>query len=255
MSAGEVLVLGSGTSNGVPMLGVRYPKEFLANPKNHRCRTCVVIRGPNGNLLVDCPPELRLLLTGAEIYDVEAVLITHSHADHVMGMDDLRSFSMISGRPVRVYANEGTQEDIRRIFPYAFKEMPGGIAVPRFDLQPAPSVLSVGGLEVRILEVRHGGMPVLGFRVGACAYLTDLNEIPAAARSELDGLETLVLDAVRVKPHPTHYHLEAALEVAAEIGARRTYLTHLSHDFDHDVTNRSLPAGVELAYDGLVIGL
>jgi phosphoribosyl 1,2-cyclic phosphate phosphodiesterase len=247
----EAVFLGSGTSNGVPMLGYEYPDGFLDNPKNHRTRASIVLRGPTGNLLVDCPPELRLQLTRERIYDLDAVLVTHTHADHVMGMDDLRSLCIKYRRPIPVYTLPRYQEDIRRIYAYAFMDFPPGVFVPRFDLHDVPRELDLVGLTVRTFLVDHGQIPVIGLRVNDFAYITDVSRIPDEARAELDGLDTLVIDAVRLKPHPNHFHLERALEVAAEIGARRTLLTHLSHDYDHDVTNAGLPHGVELAFDGL----
>lgn len=237
------------------MLGMRYPKGYLDNPKNHRTRCSIVLLGPTGNLLVDCAPEMRLQMTREQIYDVEAVLITHTHADHVMGMDDLRSISMRTGIPTVVYARPDAVEDIRRIYPYAFRPMPGGIVVPRFELRNPPSTLHVGGLDVAIFEVMHGDLPVLALRTGGFAYVTDVNAIPAKAEALLQGLDTLILDGVRHNPHPTHFHLAAALEVIERLKPKRTYLTHLSHDYDHDVANREMPAGVELAYDGLRIPL
>lgn len=251
----EAVILGSGTSNGVPMLGYEYPEGFLDHPKNHRTRASLALLGPTGNLLVDCPPELRLQVTRERIYDFEAVLITHAHADHVMGMDDLRSLCMKYQRPMTVYTLQRYQEDIRRIYNYAFKEFPAGVFVPRFDLYEVPRDLEVGGLSIRTFVVEHGSVPVIGLRVNDFAYITDVSRIPDEARAELDNLDTLVIDAVRRKPHPNHFHLDRALEVAKEIGARRTLLTHLSHDYDHDVTNAELPRGVELAFDGLRISL
>lgn len=249
----EAVFLGSGTSNGVPMLGYEYPEGYLDEPKNHRTRASLALLGPTGNLLIDCTPELRIQATRERIYDFEAVLITHTHADHVMGMDDLRSLCMKYHRAIPVYTLPRHQADIRRIFSYAFQEFPTGVFVPRFDLIDVPQDLEVGGLAIRTFVVEHGSTPVIGVRVNDFAYITDVSRIPDEARAELNGLDTLVIDAVRLKPHPNHFHLERALDVAAEIGARRTLLTHLSHDYDHDVTNASLPEGVELAYDGLRI--
>lgn len=237
------------------MMGVEYPPAYLAQPKNHRCRSCLLIEGPTGNLLVDCPPELRILVTSAKIYTIDAVLITHTHADHVMGMDDLRSICILTGKAMPVYTRPEYQADIRRIFPYAFKEMPLGVAVPRFDLRDVPEVLQIGGLAITTFEVSHGNMPVTGIRVKNFAYITDVSDIPSSVMPLLEDLDVLVLDAVRREPHPNHFHLERALQVAEKIGAKKTYLTHLSHDYDHDVTNAELPHGVQLAFDGLRIPL
>ncbi len=235
------------------MLGVEYPEAFLANEKNWRTRASICILGPTGNLLVDCAPEMRLQMARERIYDVEATLITHTHADHVMGMDDLRSLCVKTRRDMPVYAWPQYQEDIKRIFPYAFTEMPPGVEVPRFDLRDVPEALNVGGMEITTFQVMHGKLPVVGLRLGDFAYVTDVSEIPEAAWSKLLGLKTLILDAVRIRPHPNHFHFEKAIEVAKQLGAETTYFTHLSHDYDHDVTNQQLPEGIQLAWDGLRI--
>jgi len=235
------------------MLGMTYPPGYLDNPKNNRTRPSIIVLGPTGNLLVDCTPELRIQVTRENITNIEAVLITHTHADHVMGMDDLRSISLRTKRDMPVYTLPRYQEDIRRIFPYAFADFPPEIEVPRFDLHDVPETLSVGGLDFRFFQVWHGKTPVLALRTGNFAYVTDVSEIPGEARALLNGLDTLILDAVRLKPHPNHFHYEKAIEVAKEVGAKRTYFTHLSHDYDHDKTNAELPPGIELAYDRLRI--
>lgn len=252
------VILGSGTSNGVPTLGVEYPPGYLDDPHNRRNRACLALRGPTGNVIVDCPPELRLMAHAAGIHDIEAVLITHTHADHVMGMDDLRSICMKTGRAVPVHTLPRYQDDIRRIFPYAFQEFPKGVFVPRFDLvdvPPTPSSFERGGMTIRTFLVEHGKVPVIGVRVGGFAYVTDVSHIPDEARGELQNLDVFVVDAVRYRPHPNHFHFEKALAVAQEIGAKRTILTHLSADYDHAKTNLELPHGVELAYDGQVVNI
>jgi phosphoribosyl 1,2-cyclic phosphate phosphodiesterase len=249
------IVLGSGTSNGVPTLGVDYKPEFLANPKNHRTRPSLLLMGPTGNLLVDCAPEMRLQLLRENIKMVEAVLITHTHADHIMGMDDLRSFCLRSKQDMPVYAGPEAQNDIKRIFPYAFEDHVPGIEVPRYDLRDVPETLTVGGMPIQTMWVQHGKMSVVAIRLGGFAYVTDVSEIPPPAWAKLQGLSTLILDGVRYKPHPNHFHYDKAIEVAQALGATKTYLTHLSHDYDHDVTNAELPPEIELAYDGLKIPL
>ena len=247
--------MGSGTSNGVPMLGVRYPDSFLANPKNHRTRCSLVLCGPEGNLLIDATPELRMQAVREQIYDIDAVVITHTHADHVMGMDDLRSICVKHRRAMPVYAKPKDQEDIRRIFNYAFDAHPEGVEVPRFELRDVPETLESCGLSLRTFLVPHGSVQVVAFRVNDFAYMTDVNGIPDHVWPLLDGLDVLVLDAVRYRPHPNHFHFDAALEVASKIGAHTTYLTHLSHDYDHDVVDAQLPPGVRLAFDGLRVPL
>lgn len=237
------------------MLGMAYPPEFLQNPKNHRTRSSLLLRGPAGNVLVDCAPEMRLQLLRESVFELEATIITHTHADHVMGMDDLRSFCIVQQRPMPVYTLPRYQEDIRRIYPYAFAEFPAGIEVPRFDLHDMPDRLDVAGLPIESFVVDHGPVPVIGLRVYGLGYLTDVSSIPPEAEAKLQGLDFLILDAVRYKPHPNHFHYDAAIETAQRLGARKTYFTHLSHDYDHDRVDAELPSGIELAYDGLRISL
>jgi phosphoribosyl 1,2-cyclic phosphate phosphodiesterase len=253
MASGEAIILGSGTSNGVPMLGVRYTPEFLANPKNHRTRSSCLLKGPKGNFLIDCTPEMRLQLVREEIYSVQEVLITHTHADHVMGMDDLRSICMMEERAVPIYTLPRYQQDIRRIFPYAFGETPTGVFVPRFDLLDAPEILESCGLTIRIFEVRHGSIPCLGIRVNDFAYITDVSFIPDEAKAHLQGLDTLVVDTVRHKPHPNHFNFEGSMSAIEELQPKRAFLTHLSHEFDHNTYEENMPSHVRLAYDGLRI--
>ncbi len=254
-SFSQVVLLGSGTSNGVPMLGMSYPEAYLANPRNWRTRSSIMILGPEGNVLVDCAPELRLQMARERLVDIDAVIITHTHADHVMGMDDLRSICIKTRRPMPVYADEASQDDILRIFPYAFQEVGPGIEVPRFDLRTPGTSIQVCGLNIHVLRVMHGKTPVLALRVNDFAYVTDVNMIPPEEMARLQGLDTLILDAVRYKPHPNHFHYAAAIEVAKELAPRMTYFTHLSSDYDHDRTNAELPPNIQLAYDGLRIAL
>ncbi len=251
----RAILLGTGTSNGIPSLGKQYSEEFLANPKNHRTRCAMVLQGPTGNVLFDCGPEIRIQLIREGIFDLEAVFISHTHADHIMGMDDLRSLCLKTNEPIAVYTAPNYQEDIKRIYPYAFREFPDGIWVPRFDLRDVPEKITLGGLTIETFWVDHGPIKVLAIRVNDFAYVTDVSSIPESAMKKLQNLEFLVLDAVRIRPHPNHFHLERALEVAKEIRAKQTYLTHLSDDFDHDITNAQLPSGIELAWDGLAIDI
>ena len=192
-------------------------------------------------------------MTREQIYDLDAVLITHTHADHVMGMDDLRSLCMKYGRDIPVYALEQYHADIQRIFPYAFRAAAPGVAVPRFDLRPVPDPIEVGGMAVQTFVVEHGREPVVAIRVGDFAYVTDVSRIPEHAYERLRGLKTMVVDAVRRAPHPNHFNFDRAVEEAHKIGAETTYLTHLSHDYDFEATERDLPPSIRLAYDGLRI--
>jgi phosphoribosyl 1,2-cyclic phosphate phosphodiesterase len=205
---------------------------------------------------VDTPPEMRLALLASRVRRLDAILYTHSHADHIYGLDDVRSFNYRSGRAMPVYAEPNVLADVRRIYDYIFRETPIGGGKPQVDLMPiAPGqALPLFGLDVLPLRVCHGRLPILAYKFGSrFAYVTDVSEIPDETWPHLEGLDLLMLDAVRREPHETHFHLAASLDVVARLKPKRTLLTHLSHDYDHEATNVSLPPGVELAYDGQVV--
>ncbi len=228
-----------------------------SDPKNKRLRPSILLTtGDGANILVDTPPEMRLALIASHVKRLDAILYTHSHADHIYGLDDVRSFNYRSGRAMPVYAEPSVLADVRRIYDYIFRETPVGGGKPQVDLlaiepgQPLP----LFGLDVLPLRVCHGRLPILAYKFGPrFAYVTDVSEIPAETWPHLEGLDLLMLDAVRREPHETHFHLAASLDVIARLKPKRTLLTHLSHDYDHESTNASLPLGVELAYDGQVV--
>lgn len=261
----EAVILGCGTSHGVPMIGCDCAVCTSSDPRNKRTRSAIYLNGDGYHLLVDAPPEIRLQLCRERISRIDRVLITHSHADHVMGLDDLRRINELTGQPVPVYAQPAVQEDLRRIFRYAFQppEQVGG-GLPRFELlsvwgdggmDPSASLGMTGVLapDIKLFEVMHGNLPVLGVKVRGFAYLTDVSEISAAVEPTLRGLETLVIDATRLNPHPTHLNLEGALEVIERLRPKKAYLTHLGHDYDFAEWGEKLPSGTELSQDGLRI--
>jgi phosphoribosyl 1,2-cyclic phosphate phosphodiesterase len=259
VSASRRLVfLGTGTSTGVPMIGCDCSVCTSGDPRNRRTRPSVLLALPRGNLLVDTTPEMRLQLLRENVRRVHAIAFTHHHADHLFGLDDARLFPRWIGGPVPVFCEQDTEDAIRRVFHYAFREgnerLPAGF-VPKLHFIRIEPGAAFEVLGERVLPIRldHGPFPVLGFRVGGLAYCTDVSRIPEASRPMLEGLDVLVLDALRYEPHPTHFSLAEALEVAASLEPRRTFLTHLSHSFDHGPTQASLPATVSLAYDGLTV--
>jgi phosphoribosyl 1,2-cyclic phosphate phosphodiesterase len=246
--------LGTGTSTGVPMLGCECDVCRSPDPRNNRYRCAVLIGTPQGNLLIDTPPELRLQLLRARARLVHAVLFTHYHADHLFGLDDVRPFPRLLGGPVPLFCTRETELKIRQTFAYAFggAEEAAEAYLPKLVFHTiATEPFAVLGERVVPVPLEHAEFDVLGFRIDDVAYCTDVSAIPEASWPLLGGLRVLVLDALRQKPHRAHFGLGQALEVIARLKPRRAYLTHMSHDLEHEATNRRLPPGVELAYDGL----
>jgi phosphoribosyl 1,2-cyclic phosphate phosphodiesterase len=251
---GQLVLLGTGTSVGVPMIGCGCPVCRSADVRNQRTRCGAALGLPAGNLLIDTPPDLRFQLLRERIGIVHAVLFTHAHADHIFGLDDLRLMPFFLGHAVPLYCEEFVEGRLRTAFDYAFTdiEQTHEGAVPQLEFRRITTdPFELLGARVIPLRLQHGPrFQVLGFRIGNVAYCTDVSEIPAETWPQLEGLDVLILDALRLRPHPTHFHLEAALAVAARLRPRRTLFTHVGHDLDYAETNARLPPGVELAYDG-----
>jgi phosphoribosyl 1,2-cyclic phosphate phosphodiesterase len=257
--AGELILLGTGTSVGVPAIGCDCPVCRSPDPKNQRTRCAALCRLPQGNLLIDTPPDLRTQLLREKIGIVHSVLYTHEHADHLYGLDDLRIFAYYLGGPVPIYCSESVEGRIRRVFDYAFEPLSAVQAggVPQLDLRRIDSqTFEALGQVITPIRLLHApGLDVLGFRIGNVAYCTDTSGIPPESISRLEGLDVLVLDALRYRPHSTHFSLGEAMKVAERLRPRRTIFTHMSHDLEHESTSASLPAGMELGYDGMRIPL
>jgi phosphoribosyl 1,2-cyclic phosphate phosphodiesterase len=206
------------------------------------------------SILVDTSTDLRQQALAFGVRRVDAILMTHSHADHVMGMDEVRRFNVLNGGPIPVFASPATAAELRRIFQYVFDppaQKGGGI--PQIDLREIAGPFEVRGLRVQPVPLLHGALPILGFRVGTLAYLTDASAIPDEAWPMLEGIDVLVLNALRHRAHPTHFSVSEAVAVAERLQPRQTWFTHVCHDLPHAATNRSLPAGIALAHDGLRI--
>ncbi len=253
----ELILLGTGTSHGVPVIGCHCEVCESDDPKNKRTRTGVAVRTQEGTFLIDTSPELRLQLIREKIDLVEAVIYTHGHADHLFGLDDLRLFGYRLERAVPLYCEEIVEQQIRASFSYAFEKSAAVLhhgAVPllefrRIGLEP----FEVLGQKIQPIRLMHGRLPVLGFRIADVAFCTDVSFIPEESWPLLEGLDVLVIDALRDMPHATHFGIPQALEAIERVKPKRAYLTHVSHYLEYNSTNARLPAGVELSYDSLRI--
>lgn len=245
--------LGTGTSVGVPAIGCRCAVCASSDPLNRRLRTSVVVAIEDSRLLIDASIDLRQQALRAGLDRLDAVLLTHGHADHVFGLDDVRMYNYRQQRPLPVYGNAATIEDVRRTFWYVFSDPGGASSRPQLDLRVVQEAFDPGPAGVVPFEVLHGTVPILGYRIGSLAYITDASHIPESSLSLLSGLDVLVINALRRKPHPTHFTLEGALSAIARIAPRRAFLTHISHDLDHATLAAELPPGVTPAHDGLSV--
>jgi phosphoribosyl 1,2-cyclic phosphate phosphodiesterase len=266
----RVTVLGSGTSHGVPSIGCDCAVCRSSDPRDKRTRPSILIEfagpgDPGGaaeppfaaavrSILVDTSTDLRAQALAQNVRRVDAILFTHNHADHVFGIDDVRAFNQRQRAPIACYGDADTLASLRRTFAYIFtppKQIGGGL--PKLSLFPLAGPFTLGGAEIVPVRVFHGTLPVLGFRVGTFAYLTDCNHIPDESWPLLAGVRTIIIDALRHRPHSTHFSVSEAVDVVSRMGVERAYFTHICHDLPHAETNAHLPPGVELAYDGLVL--
>jgi phosphoribosyl 1,2-cyclic phosphate phosphodiesterase len=250
--------LGTGTSFGVPQIGCDCAVCRSTDPRDKRTRSGAVLEAAGATILIDTPPELRLQLISAGISQVDAVVYTHEHADHINGIDDLRIFSIRQRQPLPLFGPEETLNRLRASFNYIFDDSVRpyeGTSKPRLTLHPTTpgQMISIAGIETLPLAFEHGHLRVFGYRFDRLAYITDVKVIPPAERERLRGLDVLVLNALWWRPHPTHLSISEAIDVARELGAQRTYLTHLTHETGHAELESRLPAGIFPAYDGLTV--
>ena len=255
LTRGRITFLGTGTSTGIPMIGCECAVCRSSDPRDTRLRPSIYVDVPGAaRILVDTSTDLRQQALTYNITRVDAVLITHTHADHIMGLDDVRRFNHIQGGSLPFYATETSWDTLRKTFFYVFDGIPRlGGGIPIIEPRVIDGPFAVRGVQVIPVPLLHGRMPILGFRFGNFAYLTDCNAIPDESWPLLRDLDTLVVDALRDKPHSTHFTVAQALEVVSRLAPRRAYFTHMTHDLGHAATNARLPPGVELAYDGLVL--
>ncbi|MBW3566166.1 MAG: MBL fold metallo-hydrolase [Acidobacteria bacterium] len=250
----RVTFLGSGTSTGVPVVGCSCSVCRSTDSRNVRLRQSALVELDGKVILIDTTPDLRTQLLRFPVDWIDCILFTHAHADHIMGLDDVRPFNFFHRKPIVAFANHWTAAGIRRAFSYIWADTQPGGGKPQIDLRVVEAAFDHEGISVTPIPVTHGRWEIFGYRIGDFAYITDTDGIPEASRALLEGLEVLALDGLRPgPPHPTHFTIPQAIDVALEIGAKQTWLMHLSHDVDHGVVESTLPETLRLAYDGLVL--
>ena len=250
-----ITFLGTGTSQGVPLINCDCPVCTSQDPRNKRLRTSVSIQTPDATLLIDTTPDLRQQLLRNPIRNLTAVLYTHAHADHIYGLDELRRFNYLQNERIPVYANHGTLQRLLLVFDYAFgngKLRPG---IPNLSAHQISNPFYINEVAITPIELLHGKLPILGFRIGDFAYCTDVSQIPESSYKKLNNLKLLVIDALRERIHPTHFCLSEAIQEAKKIAPEKTYFIHMSHNINHEEHERSLPPNIYFAYDGLEINL
>ncbi len=247
--------LGTGTSTGVPTIGCHCAVCTSADPHDRRTRPSLMLEYDGRVVLIDTTPDFRQQALREKIERLDAVLFTHGHADHILGLDDTRVFYFRQQVPLPIYADEATLDTLRNVFAYIFDQTYKYGGLGKLDPHTVDGKFELWGQEFAPVPVFHGDLPVLGFRFGRAAYVTDFSTIPDSSMPLLEGLEVLVLDALRHAPHPTHSNLEQSLAIAARLNARQTLFTHIAHELGHEATNAALPLGVQLAHDGLKLDL
>lgn len=251
----KVTFLGTGTSQGVPFIGCPCPVCTSSNPKDQRLRCSVWIETADTSIVIDSGPDFRYQMLRAGVKKLDAIVYTHSHKDHIAGLDDIRPYNFFSKKAVAIYATEETQAALKREFAYVF-ESPSYPGIPQIDMHTisASEAFSINGIELVPIRTLHYKMEVLGFRIGDFTYITDANFIAPDEIKKVKGSKALTINALRHEPHLSHYTLKEAIEVAQDIGASQTYFTHISHQLGlYDQVNTELPKGMQLAYDGLTL--
>ena len=251
----RITFLGTGTSGGVPVINCDCPVCTSANPKNKRLRSSVMVEVGAKYILIDTSVDMRQQFLRTPFPRIDAVLFTHAHADHIFGLDEIRRFNHLQKQRIPIYGSQETIDRLRVIFTHAFSQGPLRPGVPNVAAHTVDEPFNIGHIAITPVPLLHGDLPIFGYRIGNFAYLTDVSKIPKSSYDLLNNLDLLVLDTLRVRPHPTHFHLDRALVEAAKIAARQTYLIHMNHNIDHEEHGRLLPEGVHFSYDGLVLEL
>ena len=250
----KITVLGSGTSSGVPTIGCNCGVCLSTDPRDKRLRPSVLLSYLDHNVVVDTTPDFRAQILRARPARLDAIVYTHWHADHILGLDDVRPFNYHQGARIPIYASRQALAVIERVFSYVFDNRRRSTSIPQLDVNVIDETpFEIGGLQFEPIPLAHGPDTIFGFRFGSVAYLTDHSDIPEASLARLGGLDVLFLDALRHRPHPSHSTVSASIETALKLKPKRTFFTHMSHDVGHAATEATLPPGIFLAYDGLEI--
>lgn len=245
--------MGTGTSHGVPMIACKCSVCTSNNPKNYRTRSSILISEDCRNILIDAATEFRLQCIRNNVRRLDAVLLTHSHADHIFGLDDVRRFNWVQKEEIPVYGTEDTLKTVRNVFSYVFNDEHTQGSKPRFSLNTLNGERDLFNYYIIPIDVSHGSGKATGYRIGRFGYVTDVSAIPESSMEKLKGLDILVLGALRYIPHPKHFTINQAVEIAQKLKPKRTFLTHIAHDIEHEKANSELPDEIRLAYDGLEI--
>lgn len=250
----KITFLGTGTSQGIPVIGSTHPVCLSNNQKDKRLRSSVLIQTQGLNIIIDCGPDFRMQMLHTKIPKLDALLFTHEHSDHTAGLDDIRQFSLQNGA-IPIFAHKRVLENLKKRYDYIFEDRILYKGKPKVKVnQITTKDFLIETVAVTPIDLLHGKLQVFGYRIGAMAYLTDVSAISSKEKEKLHKLDVLILDALRIEPHPTHFNLQEALDVVRELKPKRAYLTHISHMLGfHKEVQASLPKNVFLSYDGLEV--